>query len=122
MAVTNRSDSGFALVEAVVSLGIVAAILGATFQTIAMARRAMTGAEERRVAMLEAQSLSAQLGATIPLIPGSSSGQSESFHWRVDNETVGSREIEAPLIHSVVTISDEREQVLARLETLRLAR
>jgi type II secretory pathway pseudopilin PulG len=118
----NRSDSGFALVEAVVALGIMAVILGATFQTIAMARGAIAAADERRVAMLEAQSLVAQLGATISLVPGSSSGQSDTLHWRVDNEAVGNREIEAPLIHSVVLVTDEHERVLARLETLRLAR
>jgi hypothetical protein len=118
----NRSDAGFALVEAVAALGIMAAILGVTFQTIAMARGAIAAADERRVAMLEAQSLVAQLGATIPLVPGSSSGQSQTLRWRVDNEAVGSREIEAPLIHSVVLVTDQNEQVLARLETLRLAR
>jgi type II secretory pathway component PulJ len=118
----NRSDQGFALVEAVVALGIVAAIFGATFQTLAMARRAMAAAEERRVAMLEAQSVVAQLGATIPLIPGTSSGQSDNLHWRIDVDAVGSREIEAPLMHSIVTVTDEHGAVLARLETLRLAR
>jgi type II secretory pathway pseudopilin PulG len=118
----KRSSEGFALVEAVVALGIVAAILGVTFQTIAMARGAIAAAEVRRAAMLEAQSLTAQLGATIPLVPGTSSGQSDRLHWHIDTNAVGTREIQAPLMHSVVTVTDERDHVLARLETLRLAR
>lgn len=122
MAAVNRSDQGFALVEAVVGLAIVAAILGVTFQTMAMARGAIADAEARREAMLQAQSLSAQLGATIPLIPGTSSGQSEDLRWRVDIESVDGRETQVPLLRSKVTVTDDRSHVLARLETLRLAR
>ena len=118
----SRPDGGFALVEAVVALGIVAAILGVTFQTIAGARRTITAAEQRRLAMLEAESLTASLGATIPLVAGSSSGERDGLRWRVDLEPAASREIQKPLMHSIVTVRDERDQELVRLETLRLAK
>jgi type II secretory pathway pseudopilin PulG len=117
----KRSSEGFALVEAVVALGIVAAILGVTFQVVAMARGAMAAAEERRLAMLQAQSLMAQLGATIPLAPGTSSGEDGGLDWRVETFPVASREIHTPMMRAVVTVSDQRDHVLARLETLRLA-
>ena len=121
MASMKTSSEGFALIEAVVALGLVAAILGITFQVIGMARGAMAAAEERRVAMLEAQSVVAQIGATIPLVAGTSAGQSEGLRWRVETSPVASREIQAPLVHAVVTVTDDRARVLARLETLRLA-
>jgi type II secretory pathway component PulJ len=122
MAAVSRHPEGFALVEAVVALAIVAFILGATFETLAMARSAIAGAEARREAMLEARSIVAQLGATLPLVPGTSQGQDGVLHWRVDIDTVQGREIGTPLSHAVVTVSDGQAHVLARLETLRLAR
>ena len=122
MASVNRDTEGFALIEAVVALAIVAFVIGAMFETLAMARSAIAGAEARREAMLEARSIVAQLGATVPLVPGTSEGQDGSHHWRVDIETVQSREIETPLSHAVVTVTDDRAHVLARLETLRIAR
>lgn len=118
----TRQPEGYALVEAVVALAIVAAILGVTFQTMAMSRGAIAGAQARRVAMLEARSLTAQLGATLPLVPGTAEGQTGALSWRVDIYSVGSREIQAPLHHAVVTVTDGNARVLARLETLRLAR
>ena len=118
----TREPEGYALVEAVVALAILALILGITFQTMAMARGTIAGAEARRLAMLQAQSLTAQLGATLPLVPGRSEGQSGTLRWRVDIDTLESREIEAPLRRAVVTVTDDRSRVLARLETLRLAR
>jgi type II secretory pathway pseudopilin PulG len=122
MAAMNRQPEGFALVEAVVALAIVAFIIGAMFETLAMARSAVAGAEARREAMLEARSIVAQLGATLPLVPGTSQGQDGSLHWRVDIDTVQGREIETPLSHAVVTVGDQRGHVLARLETLRIVR
>ena len=121
MAAMTPEPEGFALVEAVVALGIVAAILGITFQTMGMARGAIAGAQARRVAMLEARSLSAQLGATLPLVPGTAEGQAGALRWRVDINSVGDREIQTPLQHAVVTVTDGNARVLARLETLRLA-
>lgn len=117
-----RDPEGFALVEAVVALAIVAAILGVTFQTMTFALRTISGTEQRRAAMLEARSLTAQLGATLPLVPGTSEGRNGAMRWRIDIDEVNGREIQAPLRRAVVTVSDERSHVLARLETLRLAR
>jgi len=121
MAVTWRQEEGFALVEAVVSLGIVAIVLGGTFQALGMARGALTAAEAHRAATLEARSLVAQLGSTISLVPGTSEGQSDKLRWRVDIDTVPSRDIGVPLRRAVVVVSDERSRPIVRLETLRLA-
>ena len=118
----NRDSDGFALVEAVVALAIVAFIVGATFQTLAMARTAVAGAEARRSAVVEARSLTAQLGATMPLVPGTSEGQSGALRWRIDIDTVASREVEVPMRRATVTVTDDRSRVLARLQTLRLDR
>lgn len=120
---TNGSASeGFALVEAVVSLAIVAAILGATFQALGAVRSAVTSAQAHRLAALEARSLIAQLGSTIPLVPGTSEGGSELHRWQVDIATAESRAIRVPLRRVVVTVFDRNARPLMRLETLRLAR
>lgn len=121
MAVTGRQQDGFALVEAVVSLGIVAIVLGGTFQALSTVRSALASAEAHRAATLEARSVIAQLGSTIPLVPGASEGQTEDFRWRVDVEAVQSRDIGVPLRRAVVVVSDERSRPIVRLETLRLA-
>ena len=121
MAVTGKHDEGFALIEAVVSLGIVAIVLGGTFQALGMARGALAAAESHRGATLEARSLVAQLGSTISLVAGTSEGQSDNFRWRVDIDTVASRDIGVPLRHAVVIVSDEQSRPIVRLETLRLA-
>jgi len=121
VASVKRDTDGFALIEAVMALAIVAFVIGAMFETLAMARSAIAGAEARREAMLEARSIVAQLGATVPLVPGTSEGQDGSHHWRVDIDMVQRREIETPLSHAVVTVTDGRAHVLARLETLRIA-
>lgn len=122
MAAMKRGSEGFALVEAVVSLAIVAVILGVAFQTMTFALRTIRGAEQRRAAMLTARSLVAQLGASVPLVPGSSEGQQGLLRWRIDIASVSDREIQIPLRHAVVTVGDDHAKVLARLETLRLAR
>jgi type II secretory pathway pseudopilin PulG len=122
VAAVTREPEGYALVEAVVALGIVAFVLGALFQTLSMARGTIAAAEARRDAMLQARSLTAQLGSSLPLVTGSSDGRSEGLRWRVEIDPVESREIQAQLQRAVVTVSDERGRPLARLETMRLAR
>lgn len=116
------APDGFALVEAVVALAIVAAILGATFQALAAVRIAMTSAQAHRLAALEGRSLVAQLGSTIPLVPGSSEGSAGSLHWRVDVGTLETRAVGFPLRHAVVTVFDRNDKPLLRLDALRLAR
>ena len=118
----TRNQDGFALVEAVVSLAIVAVILGVTFQTMTFALRSIDSAEQRRAAMLTARSLVAELGASVALVPGTSEGQRGALRWRIDIDNVADRAIQLPLRHAVVTVGDDHARPLARLETLRFAR
>lgn len=122
MAPVRRHPQGFALVEAVVALAIAAFVIGAMFEALATARSAVAGAAARREATLEARSIIAQLGATLPLVPGTSQGQDGDLRWRVDIDNLQTREIETPMSHAVVTVSDPSGRPLARLETLRIAR
>lgn len=117
-----KHDAGFALVEAVVALAIVAAILGAALQVMSRTQAMSADLETRREAMLQARSIVARLGATLPLVAGSSEGRAGAWQWRLDITPVADRELSAPLQHAVVTITDDRQRTLARLETLRLAR
>lgn len=77
-----RGEQGFSLVEAMVSLAIVAAITGAFYQLLASNAAARRATDERRMALLVAQSaldLAAVVGARAP---AARSGQSAGYTWQ----------------------------------------
>lgn len=118
------NNDGFALVEAVIALAIVAAMLGITFQTIARAQRTAADTEARRFAMLEARSILAQVGATIPLVPGNAQGVSGPWVWHVEIAADAGEhpQHDVPIDRVAISVEDGASRKLAHLETLRLAR
>jgi len=118
------NEEGFGLVEAVIALAIVAAMLGITFQTIAHAQRSAADVEARRLAMLEARSVLAQVGVTIPLAAGSAQGAADGWAWHVDisPDAGDAPHQDVPISRVAVTIQDGASRTLAHLETLRLTR
>jgi hypothetical protein len=82
----TRSDSGSALVEALIGSAIVALTLGTMFHAVwdSAARNRM--AEERRFANLIAQSELATVGAVVPVEPGVTTGLELGFPWRIQIE------------------------------------
>lgn len=74
-------ERGFALVEALVALAIIAAMSGLFYQTLSSSAHASRGIEARRLAVLVAQSqlAAAEAGA----IRSGDEGDSAGMHWTV---------------------------------------
>lgn len=87
MTMAQRDEHGFALVEALVALAIVAVMSGLFFQTLSGSARAAKGIEARRLAVLIAQSqlAAAQGGA----IRSGDEGNSAGLHWSLSREPWG---------------------------------
>jgi type II secretion system protein I len=77
-------DRGAVFVEALVAAAIVAMILAATLRVISDGAAGQRMMEDRRMALLVAQSELATVGADIPVEPGDSAGFAGNLVWRVD--------------------------------------
>jgi hypothetical protein len=80
----QAGDSGSIFVEAMIAAAIVAMALSGTFKVIADNATRARAAEARRAALLVGQSELADVGAEIPVAPGTSEGVSGDLLWRVD--------------------------------------
>ncbi len=87
MIVPRLDERGFALVEALVALAIIAVMSGLFFQTLSGSVQASRGIEARRLAVLIAQSqlAAAEAGA----IRSADEGDSVGMHWTVEIEPWG---------------------------------
>jgi hypothetical protein len=120
-----RGDVGQALVDALIGSAIVATTLAGMFGAIhdSAARNRM--AEQRRLAMLIAQSELASVGPLIPAAPGVTEGTEGDFYWRVDIEPYDGGippSVVGQLCKVVVVVADARRAPLATLTSLTLAR
>jgi len=77
-------DAGSVFVESIIAAAIVAMALGATYRVIADSAGRDRGVEQRRAALLVAQSELAAVGSEIPLESGQHAGLSGDILWRVD--------------------------------------
>src|SRR5665213_2028855 len=77
-------DRGAVFVEALVAAAIVAMILAATLRVISDGAVSQRMMENRRMALLVAQSELAAVGADIPVETGESAGFAGNLVWRVD--------------------------------------
>jgi len=117
-------DRGSILIESVVALGIIAAILAATFQVVGDSARRRTRAEGTRLATMTAQSVLAAAGSTIP-IDTASSGSDGTVLWQLDvvPYTVGEiGRAGTPVLVSVTAIDRRDPRARVTLRTVRLAR
>jgi type II secretion system protein I len=78
-----RDDRGSAFVEALVASAIVAMAVLVMLQSVSQTASRQSSLENRRVALLIAQSQLASVGSLIPLAPGDQSGSEGQFVWRV---------------------------------------
>ena len=119
----NR-ESGFALAETLVATAIIAAMLGVTFQSIETGARQTRLVEERRKAMLVAQSQLTAVGSAQSTSFGETNGITSGIRWRLSvqpyraNEPSGAR-LEAVSVTAGLA-SDKRDLVV--LKTIRVAR
>lgn len=82
-------DEGSVLVEALAATAIVAMILLATFQATADSAVRRRTLEQRRDALLIAQSELATAGSVLPLVAGAVEGREGDDIWRVEMQPCG---------------------------------
>lgn len=117
-------DSGFALAETLVATAIIAAMLGVTFQSIETGARQTRQIEDRRKAMLIAQSQLTAVGSAQSASFGETSGLTSGIRWRLSvqpyraNEPSGAR-LEAVSVTAGLA-GETRDLVI--LNTIRVAR
>jgi hypothetical protein len=128
----KRGEAGSALVEAMVGAAIVAGTLAAMYAAIYESSARNRMAEERRTAMMIAQSELAAVGSVIPAATGITEGTQGDYYWRVDIEPFGGSTQQsgfgAPpspvgtLCIVKVTVADQRRAPLANLTSLTLVK
>ena len=118
------NESGFALAETLVATAIIAAMLGVTFQSIEAGARQTRQIEDRRKAMLVAQSQLTAVGSAQSTSFGETSGLTSGIRWRLSVQLYRANEPSGARLETVsVTAglaSDKRDLVI--LNTIRVAR
>ncbi len=79
-----RGSSGFTLIEVLVAIAVLAVVLGAIGAVVGNTVRAIRSVDRRLPLLETAQSLIASLPARDALQPGTQSGTSGDFRWRID--------------------------------------
>ena len=125
-------ESGFALVEAMIGAAIVAVSLATMYAAIYESAARNRMAEQRRTAMMIAQSELAAVGSIIPAAPGTTEGTEGDFYWRVDIAPFGANTQQSGfgtppspvgvLCVVKVTVADQRRAPLANLSSLTLSK
>lgn len=118
-------ESGFSLVEAMVSLLVIAGMAAMLFATVSANASAAQRLAAKRRAILLAQSLLAQ--ATLPRGPGdlAGAGAAQGMTWRLTRRAVaqGARDSTAPVEEVRIDIADSATgRPLTSVQTLRLYR
>ena len=123
--IARRHEQGFALAETLVAAAIMAGMTALLYESIALNARASRLAEQRRAAVVVAQSALALASTSVP---PAELQDLPIQHGYVATLDVGAYDTNArsggpPLEHIVVTVTHPPEAaLLARLETLRLKR
>jgi type II secretory pathway pseudopilin PulG len=128
----KRGEAGFVLVEAMIGAAIVAITLATMYAAIYESAARNRMAEQRRAAMMIAQSELAAVGSVIPAAPGTTEGTEGDFYWRVDIAPVGANTQQpgfgtppSPvgiLCLVKVIVADQRRAPLANLMSLTLSK
>jgi prepilin-type N-terminal cleavage/methylation domain-containing protein len=118
----SRRDQGFTLPEALVASAIVASMLGVTLNVVQNNARAARINEERRAALLVAQSQLAVAEVAVPGRFASRDGRSGVIDWRLQIEPYRSA-LASPALDQITVTAGTRPsgQPLVELTTLRVA-
>ena len=121
----SHNEQGFAFIETVIAAAIVATMLGVTLQTVASDASRARAVEERRHAVMVAQSVLASAGVLLEGADGETRGVSGGMRWRVDVRPYGAAARDASGRLDLVTVSvgpaDHAGELVA-LRTLRIGR
>jgi len=128
----GRGDAGSVLVEAMVGSAVIAITLAGMYEAIVTSASHNRAAEDRRNAIMIAQSELAAVGSIIPSTPGTTEGTQGDFYWRVDIAPYGQSASQpqlgqlpnqtGTLCLVTVTVADPKRRPLTSLQTLTLAR
>jgi len=80
----RRGNSGFTLIEVLVAIAVLAVVLGAIGAVVGNTVRSIRSVDRRMPLLETAQSLIASLPTRDALQPGTQSGTSGDFRWRID--------------------------------------
>jgi general secretion pathway protein I len=80
----RRGSPGFTLIEVLVAIAVLAVVLGAIGAVVGNTVKAIRSVDRRLPLLETAQSLIASLPARDALQPGTQSGTSGEFRWRID--------------------------------------
>ena len=122
------TPKGFTLVEVLVAAAIAGLVFGLAFQIFAEAASRQTGAQREETAAIIAEDTLTRVGIDIPLMVGTTHGQTEGgYMWQIDISDAGS---ERPAIFGHNSLKRVQVTVLwrdtwgghrAQLVTLRVA-
>ena len=120
-----RGSAGFTLIEVLVAISVLAVVLGAIGAVVGNTVRTIRSVERRLPLLETAQSLIASLPAREALQPGTQSGTSGEFRWRIDavllNRNVPDDAKAAKWMPLAITVRVQgNEGPPVRLDTVRL--
>ncbi len=108
------------VIEALVAVLIVAVMAGLWFETSGSAARRAVAINDRRTAMLVAQSQLATVGVTVPARFGSVDGRDGAYLWQIGQQPYDDAGPGVSLV--TVTVAAPGRGRLATLQTLRFGR
>jgi len=120
-----RGSLGFTLIEVLVAIAVLAVVLGAIGAVVGNTVRTIRSVDRRLPLLETAQSLIASLPAREALQPGTQSGTSGEFRWRIDavllNRNVPDDAKAAKWMPLAITVRVQgNEGPPVRLDTVRL--
>ena len=121
----RKSDSGSALVEALIGSAIVAMTLGTMYRAVTDSAARNRMAEEKRFATLIAQSELATVGPIVPEEPGITNGIEVGFPWRIQIEPLSANlppSNVGQVLRVTVSVRNPKGRQLASISTLAIGK
>ncbi len=122
--IARATQNGFALVETLIATAIIAVMLGVTLQAIALGARQTRMIEDRRQAMLIAQSQLSAAGAAQSDVFGDSNGLTSGIRWRITRRPYRTDQPSVARLEEVTVTAGRADdpRALIILKTVRVAR
>lgn len=117
----RRRESGSALLEALVGTAIIAMTVATMYRAVIETAARNQMADQKRTALLVAQSELAAIGTLVPLEPGVSAGTQAGMNWRLEIGPLGSNTNVGQLWQITVSVRKPGGRDLIRIDTVKLA-
>ena len=121
---SGKPANGFTLIETLIATAIIAGMVGTTYQVITTSARQTGEVENRRLAILVAQSQIAAVGAAQNSGFGETRGVTDGIRWRIVIDAYRSGPVSAARLEQVrvTTGLDSDGRDLFTVRTIRVAR